>query len=120
MLLDRRLIFELFLIKANYRNLQFESESFKLPLNVVKSGVYHRFANLTGRITKFALESIYSEVVKSMSIENDDILTEDCTCEAKRVYVLPCKHQLAKAADLIPLEIVPSRWHILSYDGRGA
>lgn len=74
---------------------------------------------LKNKITKFALLKIESELTKSLELEKDGIDADNCNCYWKSVFRLPCKHQLLKAENIIPLDIVHPRWHILFHDGRG-
>jgi hypothetical protein len=104
---------------VNYRNLQAEAESFKQPLSVVKSKLSFRLDLLKNRITKYALQKVESELIKSLSLTSNEEYLDSCDCIMRFVYRLPCKHQLLSAPETIPLEFVHSRWHIQYHDGRG-
>lgn len=107
--------------KEEYRNVQFECESFRYPKTIAKSMLKYRFANLIGRVTKYALEKIHDELSESLKLKesSEKADEEDCCCDARRVYLLPCRHQLLRAPEVVPLEVVHSRWHILLHNGQG-
>ncbi|CAO3656795.1 unnamed protein product [Mucor hiemalis] len=107
-------------IRANYRDSQAEVELFKQPLSIVKSKLSPRLNQLKNRITKFALEKVESELIESLNINSNDVSTpEDCTYYNKHVLRLPCRHQLLVVSELVPLDIIHSRWHIAEFNGQG-
>jgi hypothetical protein len=99
--------------------LQAEVEFFTQPLSVVKSKLSFRLDQLKNRITKYALEKVESELIRSLDLVSNDESFDKCDCYYKYVFRLPCKHQLLAAPDVIPLDLVHSRWHILQHDGQG-
>lgn len=73
----------------------------------------YKFVNLKNKVARFAMDKIRESL--GFGIARQKKSEENCDCEIRINYGIPCFHILLKY-DIIPLSIVSDRWIIESND----
>ncbi|ODQ72728.1 hypothetical protein LIPSTDRAFT_72351 [Lipomyces starkeyi NRRL Y-11557] len=66
---------------------------------------------LCTRISRSALELAYTEVLKKVHNQEEDGMTDKCSCTVRSRYLLPCSHQIQPGVPLDVTQIHP-RWRV--------
>lgn len=84
---------------------------------------YHLYLKSIGSISHFAIRMITTEFIEARGTADSEIV-DDCTCETRVNYRLPCQHisRMKTSKGLSQLVIDPDaldlRWHLRIFDSR--
>ncbi|KAI8099239.1 uncharacterized protein BX664DRAFT_16611 [Halteromyces radiatus] len=84
-----------------------EIESFKYNPSFMLDKDAHRMNHLRLKISKFAFNRLKNDVVPASYRVNKK---DDCECEIKIQYKLPCAHMISGDSSPIPLTAIHPRW----------
>lgn len=95
-----------------------ERERLTVDTTILRSEAYQYLKPLVNKITNFAFVKIKNQLTKGLILEKEGKLNEnECNCFVKKVWRLPCKHQLVehkKKFGVITVDIVHRRWRIMT------
>lgn len=70
----------------------------------------YRFKELRYKVSRYAMDSLRKSVAYGIPREMTSVV-DDCLCACKVNFGIPCHHVLLQH-DVIPLDIIPTRWHL--------